>query len=282
MAKVMPSDVEVARPDIVVHLAAHAKVHELVQSPHRALENIAITHNVLELCRTLRVPIVFASSREVYGDVDRVCASETDARFEKATSSYAASKIAAESLVHAYACSYGLRYLIFRLSNVYGRYDNDLQRMERVVPLFIRAIESGQQVTVFGSDKVVDFTYIDDCVDAIVQGIERFGTGQLENQTINIAFGKGHRLMELVDVIGRILGCSPLVTISDKRPGEVTHYVADIEKARTLLGFEPRVDLHEGIRRAVAWHFEWTRRARGCQGRELLGRAAKSADCEQT
>lgn len=246
------------RPDAVVHLAAHAKVHELVETPQRALENIVMTHHVLEFCRAQQVPIIFTSSREVYGDVHRERACEADARLDQATSSYAASKTAAESMLHAYACSYGMRYLVLRLSNVYGRYDNDLQRMERVVPLFIKAIDGGEPVTVFGADKVIDFTYIDDCVEGIVCGVERIATGRVRNEAINLAYGQGHGLLELVEHIGRALGCAPLVRLADKRPGEVTYYVADIDKARRLLDFDPKVGLEEGIRRAVAWHLEWS------------------------
>ena len=245
------------RPDAVIHLAAHAKVHQLVETPQLALENIVMTHHVLEACRAQRAPIVFASSREVYGDVGHDRVHEIDARFDHAASSYAASKIAAETMLHAYACSYGLRYLVLRLSNVYGRYDNDVDRMERVVPLFIRAIDRGEPVTVFGADKVIDFTYIDDCVEGIVNGVERVAMGCLQDETVNLAYGQGHRLLELVQHIGRTLGHSPLVRIADKRAGEISYYVADIEKARRLLDFQPKVGLEEGIRRAVAWYFEW-------------------------
>jgi UDP-glucose 4-epimerase len=251
-----------ARPDAVIHLAAHAKVHELVETPQRALENIVMTQHVLEACRTQRAPVVFASSREVYGDLGRERVRELDARFDRAASSYAASKISAESMLHAYASSYDMRYLVLRLSNVYGRYDNDLDRMERVVPLFIRAIDRGEPVTVFGADKVIDFTYIDDCVEGIVCGVERLATCRLQNETINLAYGQGHRLLELAEHIGQALGRRPMVRLADKRAGEVTYYVADIEKARQLLDFEPKVGLEEGVRRSVAWHFEWAQARR--------------------
>ena len=129
--------VEYPPTDLVVHLAAHAKVHQLVRQPHRALENMIMTFNVLEYCRQQRVPIVFTSSREVYGDIHRFSTEETSADFAYTESTYSASKIAGEALIYSYARCYGLRYLVFRFSNVYGRYDNDLTRMVRVIPLFI-------------------------------------------------------------------------------------------------------------------------------------------------
>jgi len=151
--------------DIVVHFAANAKVFELVEQPHRALENITLTFNVLEFCRINQLPIIFSSSREVYGDIQRYLTEESKADFSYTESPYSASKIAGEALVYAYARCYGLSYLVFRFSNVYGRYDNDLERMERVIPLFIRNISRGDPVTVYGREKVLDFTYIDDCID---------------------------------------------------------------------------------------------------------------------
>src|SRR5881409_1856545 len=185
--------VEYPEVDLVVHLAAHAKVHQLVRQPHRALENAVMTFNVLELCRQENLPIVFSSSREVYGDVHRFAAEEAheaSADFAYTESTYSASKIAGEALIYSYARCYGLRYLVFRFSNVYGRYDNDIERMERVIPLFIREISRGEPVTVYGKEKKLDFTYVDDCVDGIMAGIERLLSGQVVNHTINLAYGE--------------------------------------------------------------------------------------------
>ncbi|MBL0142929.1 MAG: NAD-dependent epimerase/dehydratase family protein [Betaproteobacteria bacterium] len=241
------------RPDIVVHLAAHAKVHELVQDPRRALANVSMAHLVLEYCRRLSVPIVFASSREVYGDLHCSSARESDADFSGAASAYAAGKIAVESMVYAYSRCYGLPYLVFRLSNVYGRFDNDLDRMERVVPLFIRRIADDQSITVFGAGKVLDFTHVDDCIDGIVSGIERLGDGRVRNQTINLASGEGHSLLQLAAWVGDCLGKQPRIVLAQPQAGEVIRYVANLEKARALLDFAPKIALRDGVSRAVAW-----------------------------
>lgn len=240
--------------DLVVHLAANAKVYELVTEPHRALENINITYNVLEYCRHHEIPIIFASSREVYGDIHRYMTEETRADFSFTESPYSASKIAGEALIYAYARCYGLRYIVFRFSNVYGRFDNDLARMERVIPLFIHRISRGEPVTVYGADKVLDFTYIDDCVDGIMCGINRLFRGEVYNRTINLAYGEGNTLIRVAELIGHALGRQPEIIVQPaKRVGEVTYYVADIRQARELLGFNPQVPLAEGINRAVAW-----------------------------
>ena len=247
--------------DVVIHLAANAKVHELVEAPHRALENITLTFNVLEYCRHTRTPLVFSSSREVYGDIHRYITEEEHADFTFTESPYSASKISGEALIYSYARCYGLRYLVFRFSNVYGRFDNDIERMERVVPLFIRRIAAGEPVTIFGPDKVLDFTYVDDCVDGIVRGAERLVAGAVVNDTINLAFGEGNTLVRLAELIGDALDVEPRLQIQPaKRVGEVTHYVADLRKARALLGYEPGTDLARGVSQAVQWSQQDARR----------------------
>jgi len=239
--------------DVVVHFAAHAKVHELVQQPARALENVVMTFNVLEFCRHNGLPIIFSSSREVYGDIHRYITEESYADFAFTESPYSASKISGEALIYAYAQCYGLRYLVFRFSNVYGRYDVDIERMERVIPLFIRKITRGEPITIYGEKKVLDFTYVDDCVAGVYRGIELLTGGGAANQTINLAYGEGNSLVTLADYIGEALGVPPQTTIEPARVGEVTHYVANIGKARALLGYTPQISLREGIGRAVAW-----------------------------
>jgi UDP-glucuronate 4-epimerase len=245
--------------DLVVHLAAHAKVHQLVREPHRALENATMTFNVLEYCRQLELPLVFSSTREVYGDVHRFDEyGEAAADFAFTESPYSASKITAEAFIYSYARCYGLRYLVFRFSNVYGRYDNDLQRMERVLPLFVHQMSRGEPVTVFGGDeKVLDFTYVDDCIDGIARGIERLGDGRVTNETINLAYGEGNTLVRAAELIAAELGVEPRIEQAPALLGEVTRYVADISKARDLLDWEPATPLAEGIPKAVAWFREW-------------------------
>jgi UDP-glucose 4-epimerase len=246
--------------DLVVHLAAHAKVHQLVRQPQRALQNVMMTFNVLEYCRALELPLVFSSTREVYGDVHRFEGGydETTADFAYTESPYSASKIGSEGFIYAYAKCYGLRYLVFRFSNVYGRFDNDLQRMERVLPLFMHQLSRGEPITVYGGDeKVLDFTFIDDCVDGIARGIERLADGRVENETINLAFGQGNTLVRAAELIAQKLAVTPDIDFKPSLKGEVTHYVADIRKARELLEWQPVTPLDEGIPRAVDWFRDW-------------------------
>src|SRR6185295_18246975 len=179
------------QPDVIVHLAAWAKVHQLVREPEKSFENVAMIYWALEAARVLQNQrakiknqkatgpgLVFGSSREVYGDIHRHVTDESMTDFVIAESPYSASKIAGEAFVSSYSRCYGIPTLVFRFSNVYGRYDNDLDRMERVIPLFVRKIWRGEPITVFGRDKMLDFTYVDDCVAGVTAGIDALASGK--------------------------------------------------------------------------------------------------------
>jgi UDP-glucose 4-epimerase len=234
-------------------------VHQLVRQPHRALENAIMTFNVLEFARGIDIPIVFSSTREVYGDVHRFEEySEEAADFAFTESPYSASKIASEAFVYSYARCYGLPYLVFRFSNVYGRYDSDLWRMDRVLPLWMHQLSRGEPITIFGGEsKVLDFTFIDDCVDGIVRGVYGLVDGAAAQETINLAYGQGNTLVRAATLIADELGVEPNITLAPSLLGEVTHYVADVTKARDILGWNPQTPLEAGIPRAVAWFRDW-------------------------
>lgn len=239
-------------PDCIVHLAAWAKVYEVTLAPAKALENVEMTFAALELARRTQSPIILASSREVYGDVLRHVTDEALADFVIAESPYSASKIGSEAFIYSYARCYSLPALVFRFSNVYGRYDNDLDRMERVIPLFVRSIANAEPITVFGKSKVLDFTYVDDCVRGLVAGIDAIFSGRVANETINLAYGQGWTLFDLVNLIELSVGKKATASY-EPRVGEVTRYVADITKARQMLDYEPRVPLSLGIPMYVDW-----------------------------
>ncbi len=241
------------RFDAVLHLAAHAKVFELVEQPVRAMENMQTAFNTLEYCRRTATPIIFGSSREVYGDIHRHITEESEADFVVAESPYSASKIAGEAYIYSYAECYGLPCLVFRFSNVYGRYDCDIDRLERVIPLFIQRIARAQSIVVFGREKVLDFTFVDDCVDGVLRGIDAVVAGRVKRETINLAYGHGATLVDLVNLIGLALRKKPRVTYEPTRAGEVTRYVADLTKARELLGYQPQTPLTAGVPQAIEW-----------------------------
>lgn len=237
--------------DLIIHLAANAKVHQSVKTPDLARDNFLITYNVLEFARMVNTPVIFSSSREVYGDnIITFAKAEEDISPYKLASPYAATKVAAESLICAYKQAYKLDYLIFRLSNVYGKYD----KSDRVIPTWINAARKGEDLIVYGKQKAYDFTYIDDCVDAFMAAIERFES--LKADTYNIAFGEAVKLTDLAAMIQEEMDAKGEVVIKANRVGELDYYRADIDWARRHLGFDPKVDIKEGIKKTVKWYEE--------------------------
>ncbi len=253
LSKAQPAEIMDGPVDVVVHLAAYAKVFELVEHPDRAFDNIRMAYPALEYCRQRGVPIIFGSSREVYGDIHHHVTGEGAADFVVAESPYSASKIAGEAMVYSYGQCYDLPYLVYRFSNVYGRYDNDLDRMERVIPLFIDKVHRGEPIVVYGREKVLDFTYVDDCVGGVMLGIDSLVGGRVKNTTFNLSYGQGSTLVDVVNIISLALGKKPLAKYEPARPGEIMRYVGDIGKARQMLGYQPRVPLSEGLPRTIEW-----------------------------
>ena len=239
--------------DAIVHLAANARVYELVEHPERALDNFITLFNTLELARRMGInKFIFASSREGYGNLSADTLSEDLVRIENCESPYTASKVGGEALVHAYTRCYGIDHIIFRFSNVYGMYDDSV----RVVPLFIRLARKNEPMTVFGKEKCLDFTYIDDTVNGIMLGIKKFE--KAKNDTYNLAYGEGTTLVHLAERIIELIKSTSTFTVGEPRTGEVVRYVADISKAKKVLGYEPKTGFEEGIKKSVEWYLKNT------------------------
>ncbi len=243
----LPTDVE-----MIIHLAANARVYELVEHPERAMDNMSDTFNVLEFARRNNIKkMMFASSRETYGNIHLKNGekyAEERAHFMTCESPYTASKIAGEALFEAYKRCYGIDSIIWRFSNVYGMYDQSI----RVVPLFFRQAKAGETLNVFGKEKCLDFTYIDDCVAGILLGVEKFETAK--NDTYNLAYGEGTTILHLAEEMKRLLQSDSKIITTNSRTGEVTHYIADISKAQKKLGYNPKVSFADGIRKSVEWY----------------------------
>jgi len=235
--------------DMIIHLAANARVYNLVVDPSLARDNFEILFNILEFSRLNNVNrFIFASSREVYGNSDKVFHNEEEAYVKNCESPYTATKIGGEALVHSYHQCYSIDFVILRFSNVYGMYDDS----DRVIPAFIETAKQNKDLIVFGKDKLLDFTYIDDCVDGIIKSIKNFGG--VKNNTINIASGKGIAIVELAKVILNKMTSRGKIVIKESRTGEVTKCIVDISRARELLNYEPKVSIEEGVERAIEWY----------------------------
>ncbi len=235
--------------DTIVHLAANARVYELVEHPERARDNFLTLFTVLELARRRGIQrFVFASSRESYGNIPAEKYTEDLVRVENCESPYTASKVGGEALVQAYSRCYGIEHIIFRFSNVYGMYDDSV----RVVPLFIRMARRNEPMMVFGKDKCLDFTYIDDTVGGIIQALEKFES--VKNDTYNLAYGEGTTILHLAQRVKELFGSTAEISIGNPRTGEVIRYIADIVKAKKAFGYDPRISFEEGIQKSVKWY----------------------------
>ncbi|MBM3231192.1 NAD-dependent epimerase/dehydratase family protein [Candidatus Peregrinibacteria bacterium] len=240
------------KADLIIHLAANARVYELVEHPDRALDNCLDTFNILEFARKNGIKkMMFASSRETYGNIhlpDGQKYDEGKAHFMTCESPYTASKIAGEAFFEAYRRCYGIETIIIRFSNVYGMYDDSV----RVVPLFFREAKAGNTLKVFGRDKCLDFTYIDDAVQGVMKAIANWD--KAKNSTYNLAYGEGTTILHLAERMKELLKSTSKIEIGNARTGEVTHYIADISKAKTTFGYNPQTPFDKGIELSVEWY----------------------------
>jgi UDP-glucose 4-epimerase len=234
--------------DTIVHLAANSRVRDLVEDPTGATKNLRTLSTALEYARRNDSDLLFTSSREVYGDQGRTVYAESDAGVRAAENPYGASKAGGEALVASYGECYDLRTSTLRLSNVYGRYDD----YNRVIPVFVALADHGKDLTVYGGDKLLDFLYLDDCVDAIICAMKRIDA--VQGEVVNIGSGRGHSLLHLAEMIVDRVNADVAVTVDANRPGEVDRFIADSNRARHLLGFDPSHSLPEGLDEAVRWY----------------------------
>jgi UDP-glucuronate 4-epimerase len=240
-----------ARPDAVVHLAARAGVRPSVADPEGYVSvNLTGTARLLEACRRAGVgKLLFGSSSSVYGE-DTPVPFREDAPANRPASPYAATKKAGEELIHAFHRVAGLDAVCVRYFTVYG----PRQRPEMAVHKFARYLTDGRPVPVYGGGLLErDFTYVSDAVEGTVAALDFLVSGGRCFEVVNLADARTVTLHELLELLQRELGAEARVRFEERPPGDVERTLGDISKARRLLGFEPRVDLEEGLRRFVAW-----------------------------
>ncbi len=235
------------RFDQVIHLAARAGVRPSLAAPALCQRvNVEGTVNVLEAARRHGVKkIVLASSSSVYGVNAKTPFSESDPIFS-AVSPYAASKLGCEALGHVWHHLYGMDVAVLRFFTVYG----PRQRPDLVIYKFARLISEGRPIPVFGDGSAArDYTFITDTLDGIMActqkeiGCEIFNLG--ESQTVT--------LQELITLLEKALGKKAIVDRQPLQPGDVPITFADISKARARLGYQPRVNIGQGIAKFVDW-----------------------------
>ena len=237
--------------DTVFHLAALIAIPYSYTAPESFVDtNVKGTLNVLEGARRAGCRrIVSTSTSEVYGTPADLPIRETHPLHGQ--SPYSASKIAADKLCEAYHCSFGLPVVTLRPFNTYG----PRQSMRAVLPTLLVQLLAGRTEVKLGSlEPKRDMTFIEDTAEGLVRAGEATG---IEGEVIQLGTGRTVSVSELFDVACRVLGVSATVIRDDARvrpdASEIPVLLSDASKAKSLLGWEARVSLDEGLMRTAAW-----------------------------
>ncbi|MGO9832774.1 MAG: SDR family oxidoreductase [Polyangiaceae bacterium] len=234
--------------EVVFHEAAIPSVIRSVENPQASmLSGVQGTTVVLDLARRSGVRrVVFAGSSSAYGDTPTLPKVETmDSR---PLSPYAASKLTGEHLMRIFADLYGLETVTLRYFNVFGPRQDPKSEYAAVVPRFLTAAIRKERPIVFGDgEQTRDFCHIDNVVQAnlLAAGTSR----KLRGEMVNVACGVRTSLNQLLAYIGELAGGALAAEHRPARPGDVRDSLADVRAARELLGYEPSVDVREGLKR---------------------------------
>ena len=231
--------------DIVYHLAAYAKPAESVVNPVEAVEvNIKGTLNVLEACRRNNFMLIYPSTCEIYGDSKEPIREDSPIN---PPNPYAASKAACDRLCYTYSKAYKLDIKIVRLFNPYGPH----QQLNKIIPTFYAQAKANKPITVYGDGSDTrDYVYIDDIVEGL--WLARLLPA---GEVVNLATGKATSNLEMALLIKDLLKSqSPIVFTEYPKPfGGIRYQVGCYDKAKKLMGWEPKVSLKDGVERTIAW-----------------------------
>jgi nucleoside-diphosphate-sugar epimerase len=231
----------------VFHLAAQAGVRKSWGRDFEiyTVNNIEATQVLLEACTRHKLDkVVYASSSSVYGDLVQMPMKE-DA-LPQPVSPYGVSKLAAEQLCYLYFASYGVPTVSLRYFTVYG----PRQRPDMAFHKFLRATLRGEPISVFGDgEQTRDFTFVADAVSATVAAARRGVPGRV----YNIGGGSRVSVNDVLELVGRVSGRRPIVTVDAAQKGDMRHTYAETGLARKELGFAPTVALEEGLDAECRW-----------------------------
>lgn len=217
---------------VVYHLAAQSNVMGAMQDmDYSFTSNVVGTFNVLKAASSHNVRrVIFASSREVYGEPALLPVSE--AAPLNAKNPYGASKVAAEVYCRVWQQNHGLECLILRFANLYGPRDRD-----RVIPIWLERARRGQSLELYGGDQVLDFLWVGYAVQALLAGLECSTL-----QPINVGSGQAVTLTQLAGRIVDLVGTQSSVQLRPARTVEVVRFVADVSAMRRVLSVHPSAD----------------------------------------
>jgi len=234
--------------NLIVHLAAKAGVRPSIANPlEYQLVNVNGTQNLLEFARERNIKqFVFSSSSSVYGINPNVPWSEND-RVLQPISPYASTKVSGELLGHVYSHLYDIRFIALRFFTVYG----PRQRPDLAIHKFVHKILNNEEIPVFGDGSTRrDYTYVMDIVDGILRAVD-YDKSMYE--VINLASARTISLADMISGIEKVFGKQAIINRLPEQAGDVPQTYADIEKAKTLLGYEPKTSFEEGLTKFKAW-----------------------------
>ncbi|WP_394826374.1 SDR family oxidoreductase [Pendulispora albinea] len=237
--------------DVVFHEAAIPSVVRSVEDPQRTtLANVQGTTVVLDIARKEKVKrVIYAASSSAYGNTKTLPKVET--MTPSPLSPYAIAKHAGEQMMRVFASLYGIETLSLRYFNVFGPRQDRKSQYAAVIPNFISAALSGQRPIVFGDgEQTRDFCFIDNVVRANLLAAD--SPNPLRGEVVNIACGERTSLNALVKYVAEEVGVRLDIDYRPERAGDVRDSLADTSAARALIGYEPLVDIREGLRRTIA------------------------------
>lgn len=240
--------------DVVLHQAAIPSVPKSIKDPVGTSKvNIIGTLNILEWARKKDVKrVVLASSSSVYGD--KPILPKVESMPPEPKSPYASAKAINEQHAKQFYEFYGLETISLRYFNVYGERQDPKSEYAAVIPSFICRMLNNKPPIVYGDgSQTRDFTFIDDVVAANIRAILTKNKGAF-GKSINIAGGRRVSILGLISALNKILKKDISPIFEKERPGDVKHSWADISLAKKLLGWEPKINLEEGLRRTIEWY----------------------------
>lgn len=239
-------------PELIINLAGLAGVRPSLERPLEYEEvNIRGYMNLLEMCKKYGVgKFIQASSSSVYGNNKKVPFSELDS-VDYPISPYASTKKSCELIGYTYHKLYSIDMLQLRFFTVYG----ERQRPDLAIYKFTRQILNGEKVTMYGDGKTYrDYTYVGDIVDGVERGIDYLLENKDIYEILNIGNFNTVSLKEMIEVIEKELNIKGEIVSLPMQPGDVTRTFADISKTEKLIGYKPKMEFREGIRRFISWY----------------------------
>jgi len=239
--------------DVIFHEAAIPSVPRSVDNPlENHLNGAHITILLLEAARKAGVRrVVFAGSSSAYGDSETL--PKHEGMLPQPLSPYAATKLAAEHYLAAYAKCYPLDTAVLRYFNIFGPRQDPSSPYSGVIAKFCTAYCRNEPITIFGDgEQSRDFTFVTNAVQANIRAARC--PQPLRGQVFNVGCGERFSLNQMVVALNELTGQNRVAEYKPARAGDVKHSLADITRARTILGYEPTVSFKDGLAQTLAWY----------------------------